>query len=90
MIKSAGAKRTRAIASDLGVSWLSVVISLLMFAFLLYIYANGSMKIYYGLLFPAATSTGPQQNSVLGGSSNQNSQSDVDAYESSGALSTGP
>lgn len=54
-----GTRRTQAIAEGVGVSWLSVVISLLMFAFLLYIYANGSMKVYYSLLFTSSTATGP-------------------------------
>ena len=44
----------KAIAAATGISWLSVVISLLMLAFILYIFAAGSASVYYQVLFSAA------------------------------------
>lgn len=61
--------KTQAIATASGVSWLSVVISLFMLAFLFYIFASGSAKIYYQLLF-TTTAKPAINNSYLGQSTN--------------------
>jgi hypothetical protein len=57
--------KTKAIATATGISWLSVVISLFMLAFVLYIFASGSARVYYQLLFTSVPSTATQTSNPI-------------------------
>ena len=63
---------TRAIATATGVSWMSVVISLFMLAFIFYIFAKGSAGVYYQLLF--TTVSKPDVNTSYLGTSTQTTE----------------